>query len=87
MDLKVTKQAGTINEVGFETKLEQSLECDIVLADYYPDILRILKCEICPKIIQTSVNRDRLVIDGFVNVWCIIYLTTPKFGAVSTKLP
>ena len=68
MDLKVTKQAVTINEVVLETTLEQSLECDVVLADYYPDILRILKCEICPKIVQTSVNGDRLVIDGFVNV-------------------
>lgn len=67
MDLKVTKQAVTINEVVLETTLEQSLECDIVLADYYPDILRILKCEICPKIIQTSVNGDRLVIDGFTD--------------------
>ena len=74
MDLKVTKQAVTINEVVLETTLEQSLECDIVLADYYPDILRILKCEICPKIIQTSVNVNRLVIDGFVNVM-VYYLS------------
>ncbi|WP_262397310.1 DUF3794 and LysM peptidoglycan-binding domain-containing protein [Zongyangia hominis] len=72
--MKVTKQAVTINEVVLETTLEQSLECDIVLADYYPDILRILKCEICPKIVQTNVGGERLTIDGFVNVM-VYYLS------------
>ena len=48
MDLKVTKQAVTINEVVLETTLEQSLECDIVLADYYPEILHISRMRNLP---------------------------------------
>ncbi len=71
MELKVTKEAVTINEAIFDSTVEQSIECDLVLPDYCPDIARIFKCAVDPDATRYTQNADKLVIDGtaFIRVF------------------
>ena len=46
-----------------ETQFEQSVEKDFVLPDYCPDIFRILKCRVYPRIISQSVNGDKAALE------------------------
>jgi hypothetical protein len=45
MELSITRQPVAINETVLDTSVEQSVECDVLLPDYCPDILRILTCQ------------------------------------------
>ena len=43
MDFEVLRQAVCVNELIYEGSVEQSVDSDLTLPDYCPDILRILK--------------------------------------------
>lgn len=52
-------------ELVYDGQTEQGIELEFVLPDYCPDIFRILKCSITPRISSYSVSGDgRLTIDG-----------------------
>ncbi len=74
---EITKSAGSavcVDEIVFDGQTEQGVELDYVLPDYYPDIFKILSCELTPKIISYSVSGDmRLNIDGIVYIK-VLYL-------------
>ena len=48
----------------YETAAEQSLDADISLPDYCPEIQRILKCTVCPGITAVQNNSGRVTADG-----------------------
>lgn len=63
------------DEVVYDGQLEQGVELDYALPDYYPEIFRILKCTLSPKIISYSVSPEgKLSIDGIVGIK-VMYLT------------
>jgi len=64
MELNLQRQSITINEVIFDGNTEQPVECDALLPDYCPDIVKVLKCTISTHIHSTAVNGDRLTIEG-----------------------
>ncbi|NCC86981.1 MAG: DUF3794 domain-containing protein [Clostridia bacterium] len=64
MDLKITKEAVCINETIYEGSVEQAIDSDVTLPDYCPDILRVLKCTIMPRINSTQTAGDRITVDG-----------------------
>lgn len=74
MDLKLNKESIFLSEVVFDNLVEQGVEFDYILPDYYPDIFKILKCQLTPKIISYSVSGDKLSIETAVNIK-ILYLT------------
>lgn len=52
-------------ELVYDGQTEQGVELEFVLPDYCPDIFRILKCSITPRISSYSVSGDgKLTIDG-----------------------
>lgn len=55
MDLRLQKEAIAVKETVLDTCIEQSVETDYILPDYFPDIFRILKCTITPRIISHSI--------------------------------
>lgn len=62
------------DEVVFDGLLEQGVELDYVLPDYYPEIFKILKCSLTPRVISCNVSGDgKLVLDGIVYIK-VIYL-------------
>lgn len=70
MELKLKKEIFKISELLFENTSEQSVDGDITLPDYCPDIKRILKCMVTPCVISEQCVGDRITIDAnaFVQV-------------------
>jgi len=60
MDLKITKETVPAAECVYEGIQEQGVELDYILPDYYPDIFRIVRCEVTPVITGSSVSGDKL---------------------------
>ena len=71
MELKIKKELLHISELMFENTAEQSIDGDITLPDYCPDIKRILKCIVTPCVISEQCVGDRVTIDANVTVQVI----------------
>ena len=64
-----------MNETVFDGQTEQGVELDYVLPDYYPDIFKVLKCCLSPKVVSYSVAGDsKLMLDGVVYIK-VLYLS------------
>ncbi|MBR1384480.1 MAG: DUF3794 domain-containing protein [Ruminococcus sp.] len=61
--LNVSKETLIQSFTALDTAFEQTVEKDLVLPDYCPDVFRILKCRIIPKIVSQSINGDKLTIE------------------------
>lgn len=64
MDYMLDREAVAVGEVVFDGCQEQPVDLNISLPDYCPDIQRILKCQIYPRIGSRSVSGDRLMLEG-----------------------
>lgn len=64
MELNLQRQSIIINETVYDGFVEHPIECDALLPDYCPDIIKVLKCIIDPFVHATTVNGDRLTIEG-----------------------
>jgi len=64
MDYMLDREAMAVGEVIFDGCQEQPVDLNISLPDYCPDIQRILKCQIYPRIGSRSVSGDRLMLEG-----------------------
>lgn len=60
-------------ETLFDGQAEQGVELDYVLPDYYPEIFRILKCCLSPRVISAAVSGNKLLLDGVVLIK-VLYL-------------
>jgi len=61
MDFKVNKETISVSECIYEGMQEQGIELDYILPDYYPDIFRLVRCEVVPTITDYSINGDKLI--------------------------
>lgn len=77
MDYDLSKKALSVSETVFEGSLEQPIDLDFSLPDYCPDIQRILKCRVYPKIYTRNISGDRLDVEGAAEVK-IMYLDAIK---------
>lgn len=77
MDYALTKKSLSVCETVFEGSAEQPVDLDLSLPDYCPDIQRILKCRINPKIFSRNISGDRLDVEGNAEVK-ILYLDAVK---------
>lgn len=64
MELNLQRQSITINEVVYDGFVEQPIECDALLPDFCPDIVKVLKCAVVTNVGSTAINGDRLTIEG-----------------------
>lgn len=60
MDFRINRETIPVSENVFEGVQEQGVEMDYILPDYYPDIFRLVRCEVVPVITGYSVNGDKL---------------------------
>ena len=60
MDFKINRETVPAAENVYDGVQEQSVELDYILPDYYPDIFRLVRCEVVPVISGYSITDDRL---------------------------
>lgn len=60
MDFRINRETIPASELVYNGIQEQGIELDYILPDYCPDIFRLVRCEVCPVITDSSVNGDRL---------------------------
>ena len=63
MDFKVNRETFVANRTILDTSCEQAVERDFVLPDYYPDIFRVMKCSLIPRVVSNSINGEKLNFD------------------------
>lgn len=63
MEFKVNRETFIASHTALDTTVEQAVERDFVLPDYYPDIFRILKCRVIPKIMSHSINGEKMTFE------------------------
>lgn len=64
MSVELTSRSIGLQEIYFDNFAEQSVESDITLPDYCPDIMRIIRCTISPCISNSKLIGDRATADG-----------------------
>ena len=72
--LKTTKEPVFLSEVVYDGQVEQGVEFDYVLPDYYPDIFKVLKCSLTPCVVSHSISGNQLYCDGVVYIK-VLYLS------------
>lgn len=72
-ELNRHNEAVILSETLFDGQAEQGVELDYVLPDYYPEIFRILKCCLSPRVISSAVSGNKLMMDGIVIIR-VLYL-------------
>lgn len=77
MEYSLLKKTISVKEIVFDGCSEQPVDIDLTLPDYCPDILRILKCRVTPKILTKSISGDRLDIEGTAEIK-ILYIDSIK---------
>ena len=68
MDLQTSKQTIAISDIILDTFLEQGVECDMILPDYCPDVVKILKCSVTPVILSTQLSGDKVEAEGSASI-------------------
>lgn len=66
-------------ETSFESCAEQAVDLDFNLPDYCPDIQKILKCQIYPRVTMRNIVAETLTVDGFYLVK-LLYLDAEKMS-------
>jgi len=64
MDFQVIEQSVGVSELLYEGAAEQPVDADITLPDYCPDVQRILKCMVYPRVQSVQTAGDRVTADG-----------------------
>lgn len=76
MEFNLERQTITINETVFQASVEQPIECDALLPDYCPDIVKVLKCAATTHLDTGLVNGARLTIEGLAVIH--VYYSTEQ---------
>ena len=63
MELKVDTADFLCGQTVLDTSVEQSVEKDFVLPDYYADIFRILKCIVNARVLSQTINGGKLTFE------------------------
>ncbi len=87
MDFEVLRQAVCVNELIYEGSMEQPVDSDLTLPDYCPDILRILKCTITPRMTGTQVSGERITVDGTALIRLIYVAENARVRCFEQNLP
>ena len=84
MNYSVKTDRLTAAGVIYSDSSEKTVDADLSLPDYCPDIRRILKCTLEPQLESKTVNGDRLMISGY-SVVRIIYIDAIKNAVRCTE--
>ena len=68
MDFKVNREILGTNEVVFDGIQEQSVELDYILPDYFPDIFKMIKCQLDPRIVSSNISNDKITYELIIGI-------------------
>lgn len=88
MDLCKNFQEICTSKTVYDSIVEQAVELDYLLPDYYPSIFKILSCTITPQIASVAMMGDKVVIEGSAYIK-VFYISEEDNKLVSfvTKQP
>ncbi len=87
MEMNITRQGIRTGETLFEKNIEQAVDTDFMLPDYCADIVRVLKCRMCPRILSKSVTADNLIVDGVAAITLIYCDENKKICSFEQEVP
>lgn len=64
MEINVNTKTVYTNEKVFENSSDNLIEFDVTLPDYCPDIKKILKCSVSPKLVSSRCTGDRVNVEA-----------------------
>ena len=64
MDFCKNTNALSCRRMLFEGAAEQPVDSDITLPEYFPDVVRVLKCTLTPRITSVQGSADRIPAEG-----------------------
>ncbi|MBQ6830725.1 MAG: DUF3794 domain-containing protein [Clostridia bacterium] len=68
MELQIAKRCIKAMEILPEEVSEESLDCDLLLPDYLPDIAAIFKCIAEPMVQHHQISGDRVMVEGTTKI-------------------
>ena len=77
MEYDLNKTSFTVCETPLDTVAEQSVDVDLSLPDYCPDIERVLRCSMTPMIYNTAYSGGQITVDGSVRLW-VMYVDSVR---------
>ena len=83
LTVQMERQSITVHETVYDQEVEQPLECDALLPDYCPDIVKMLTCRVDTGILSTALNGERLTIEGVALVH--VYYASSAAGICHTE--
>ena len=87
MELNILEQGLATNRTIFEQSLEQPIDTEFTLPDYYPEVERILKCRVVPRLSSKALNGGTLVIDGTAAITLIYASAEGEISGFDYQLP
>lgn len=87
MELNILEQGLAANRTIFEQSLEQPIDTEFTLPDYYPEVERILKCRVVPRLSSKALNGGTLVIDGTASITLIYASAEGEISGFDYQLP
>ncbi|MBQ7580689.1 MAG: DUF3794 domain-containing protein [Clostridia bacterium] len=64
MEINVNSKILRINDKVYESSFDEAVECDVTLPDYCPDIKKILKCSVSPRLVSSRCTGDRVNVEA-----------------------
>ena len=87
MDYDLLKNSISLKEYTLDTVSEQPVDVDITLPDYCPDIEKILKCTLVPKIYTKNISGGQLSVDGAATIRIIYVDSNSKLRSFEYSTP
>lgn len=87
MELKLNKQPLYPSEVLLDTTVEQPVECDAMLPDDCPDLVRVLRCVMTPVVTARRLNGGQLEVEGIARLTVYYVASGEELTKAEFKVP
>ena len=88
MEIKVYQDTVTAGQVICDTKQELSVEAEILIPDYLPQVFKIVKCFVACVVLQKQFSAGRLTVEGYLR--CVVLYQSEEAASLCRaehKLP
>lgn len=87
MNINTVNTDISMKRLAFEETAEQQIESDITLPDYFPDIVRVIKCTLKANIVSVSSGGNRITADGNAIISVLYICESGKLHCFEQKIP
>ncbi len=87
MNINTVNTDISMKRLAFEEAAEQQIESDITLPDYFPDIVRVIKCSLKANIVSVSSGGNRITADGNAIISVLYICESGKLHCFEQRIP